>query len=101
MGEVLDGEEFYHGDIFVFQLNPLHSYFASIKPTKIENIQQIVNNQTDDENYNKLPLSFKVEIHKKENEEGKFWYYRFDEFIVGQMRMTNVDIKVRENTGWK
>ena len=95
--EVVD-TEFYNGDIFVFQINPSHSYFTTLKPAKIDNLQNIMIDEN--QQHQRLPLHFRCRKQEFE-EKGMYWYCAADEFIKSQAFMTNVDIKIREKTGWK
>jgi len=79
-------------------LNPFHSYFDTVKPPKIENIAEIM--KSEDNNEQKLSLFIKSIRHKSE-QQGIYWYYRFRHFINAQTIMTSIEVKIRENTGWK
>merc|ERR1712228_721803 len=98
--EIVD-EEFFFGDIFVFQLNPFHSYFDKVKPPKIENIAEIMKSgSNDDHNEQKLSLTIKT-VRYQQEQQGIYWHYQFHDFMRAQTTMTCIEIKIRENTGWK
>merc|ERR1712228_28282 len=97
--EKIVDEEFFFGDIFVFQLNPFHSYFDKVKPPKIENIAEIMKSGSNDDDQ-KLSLTIKT-VRYQQEQQGIYWHYQFHDFMRAQTTMTCIEIKIRENTGWK
>ena len=69
----------FNGDIIVFQINPFHPFFA-LKP------------------------AFVIEIRRKKrafHQKGMHWYCAADEFIRSQAHLTDIEIKIREETRWR
>ena len=76
--EVVD-DDFCNGDIFVFQLNPFHSYFDCC--FKSDGWRQE-----------------KMKLHRSN---GFFWHSLFAKFMHAQTTMTRIEINEREDTGWE
>eukprot|EP01083_Nonionella_stella_P142144 439162_1 len=94
-----DGSQiFWDGDIFVFQLNPYHTYFDDkYKNQTALTAEDMMNYKTTDDK-----LSIKMQMLKYEYESrGVFWYPVCNDFIEGQLNLVKIEVNVRENTGWK
>eukprot|EP01083_Nonionella_stella_P173944 601627_1 len=92
-----DGSQiFWDGDIFVFQLNPYHTYFDD----KYENQTDLT--EKDIATTTESALSMKMRMVESEYaSRGVFWYPVCNDFIEGQLNLVSIEVKVRENTGWK
>ena len=90
--DVISGD-YNDGDIFVFQLNPFHSYFVTLKLALLNE---------DDKKQNDQRLPQYLQDCKSEFEAtGSFWYHEVDEFIRSQVNTVNIEIKIREDSGWE
>ena len=96
LDDVVDNE-FYNGDIFVFQINPLHPYFSSLKPAEIGAQTPSINDNQHHQNLASYWQCKDMEFKKK----GMFWYCAVDKFMESLVRMINIDIQIRETSEWK
>ncbi len=90
-------EEYFDGDMFVFQLNSYHQYFNTLKVNVNNN-----NSNNSNSNSNDKVLSLTIQLSKNKFEErGLYWYGNVTLFLESQSNMRWIELKVRENTGWK
>ena len=81
-----------NGNIFVFQINPYHPYFYSLKG----------NNQTNRVNQQrKLPICFQNRKREFEKKYEGYWYNAAHIFLHSLFNMINIDMRIREGTSWK